>query len=388
MLTDTVLDAARLRGDDLADQAVAAIFAGGRTEAVAGLLASLMRDDQAPGALPAPVLALLAATGDADTRTRDAAAAGEHVFAEHGPEILVLLCCYSLPSSYAARKGVQVLHRTAYLAKRPNRRLFETAQMIVDVMSPGGLGPEGRGLRSAQKVRLMHAAIRHLILTDTTQPWDTAALGVPINQEDLLGTLMTFAWIVLDGLAQLGVRLTPAEQQAYLEAWLVVGGLMGIEPGLLPATVADAQAVTALIERRQVAESPEGRAMMAALLHMMQTNVPAAFQTVPACLIREFLPPPVATFLGVPSHRFEEELIRLAQHMLRPLERFADLEARRHALVRAFSLHLLRWMITVDLDGRPTRFRLPETLHQGWELAPPDSEESFWDKLKHRLHRP
>jgi hypothetical protein len=282
---------------------------------------------------------------------------------------------------------VQVLHRTAYLAKRPNRRLFETAQMIVDVMSPGGLGPGGRGLRSAQKVRLMHAAIRHLILADATRPLDTAALGMPINQEDLLGTLMTFAWIVLDGLARLGVRLTPAEQQAYLEAWLVVGGLMGIEPELLPATVADAQAVTALIERRQVAESPEGREMMAALLHMMQANVPAAFQTVPACLIREFLPPDVATFLGVPSHRFEEELIRLAQHALQPLERFLDMESRRHALVRAFSLHLLRWMITVDLDGRPTRFRLPESLHQGWELAPPDSEESFWDKLKHRLHR-
>jgi antitoxin component of MazEF toxin-antitoxin module len=309
------------------------------------------------------------------------------VFAEHGPEVLVLLCCYSLPSSYAARKGVQVLYRTAYLAKRPNRRLFETAQMIVEVMSPGGLGPRGRGLRSAQKVRLMHAAIRHLILTDTRQPWDTAALGVPINQEDLLGTLMTFSWIVLDGLARLGVRLAPADQQAYLEAWLVVGALMGIEPALLPKTVAEAQAVTALIERRQVAASPEGREMMAALLHMMQTNVPAAFQTVPACLIREFLPPDVAGFLGVPSHRFEQELIRLAQHALRPLEQFVDMAARRHALVRAFSLHLLRWMIAVDLDGRTNRFQLPDSLHQAWEMAPPDSEESFWDKLKHRLRR-
>src|SRR6187549_451702 len=128
----------------------------------------------------------------------------------------MLLCCYSLPSSYAARKGVQVLHRTAYLAKRPNRRLFETAQFIVDVLSPGGLGPLGHGQRTAQKVRLMHAAIRHLILHDPNTRWPADDLGVPINQEDLLGTLMTFTWLILDGLSRLGVRLTPQEQQAYL----------------------------------------------------------------------------------------------------------------------------------------------------------------------------
>jgi hypothetical protein len=387
MLTDTTLDAARRRGDALADAVVAEVFAAGDTEAVARLLGSLMRDDQSPGALPPAVLDYLARTGETVARGRESAAAGERVFAEHGPEILMLLCCYSLPSSYAAKKGVQVLHRTAYLAKRPNRRLFETAQMIVDVMSPGGLGPKGRGLRTAQKVRLMHAAIRHLILTDTTAQWDTDTLGLPINQEDLLGTLMTFSWIILDGLARLGQRLTPAEEQAYLEAWLVVGALMGIEPQLLPRTVADARAVTEVIERRQVAESPEGREMMTALLGMMQDNVPAAFATMPACLIREFVPAAVAEFLGVPSHRFEQELIRLGHRALLPLERFLDLEAKRHAVVRAFSVHMLRWMITVDLDGRPNRFTLPETLSQGWELAPDDSEQSFWHKLERRFHR-
>lgn len=387
MLTDTTLDAARRRGDALADATVADIFADGHTEAVTRLLASLMRDDQSPGALPPAVLDYLARTGETVERSRESAAAGERVFAEHGPEIMMLLCCYSLPSSYAARKGVLVLHRTAYLAQRPNRRLFETAQMIVDVMSPGGLGPKGRGLRTAQKVRLMHAAIRHLILADTKAAWDTDTLGVPINQEDLLGTLMTFSWIILDGLARLGQRLTPAEQQAFLEAWLVVGALMGIEPQLLPRTIADAAAVTALIERRQIAESPEGREMMAALLGMMQTNMPKAFHTVPASLVREFLPPHVAEFLGVPSHRFEEEVIRLGQRALVPLERFVDLEAKRHALVRAFSVHMLRWMIAVDLDGRPNRFMLPDSLSEAWSLAPEDSEESFWEKLEHWLRR-
>jgi hypothetical protein len=387
MLTDAILDAARTRGDVLADATVAAVFKAGDTAAVSRLLSTLMRGDQTPDSMPPPVLDYLKSTGDAAARAADVAAVGERIFAEHGPEVLMLLCCYSLPSSYAAKKGVQVLHRTAYLAKRPNRRLFETAQFIVDVLSPGGLGPGGRGVRTAQKVRLMHAAIRHLILTDTASPWDVQELGVPINQEDLLGTLMTFTWLILDGLARLGVKLTPREQQSFLETWLVVGRLMGIEPALLPRTVADANAVTELIERRQVAESPQGREMTAALLDMMQTNMPHPFKSMPGCLIREFLPPNVATFLGIPSHPLREEMIRLADDALRPLERFIDYEAKRHALVRTFSVHLLRWMLRIELDGQPARFAIPDALQEDWQIAPPDSEESFWDKLKERLRR-
>lgn len=390
MLTDAILDAARLRGDALADATVAAVFKAGDTNAVARLLSSLMRDDQQAPDLPAPVTDYLAQTSElalrsiGEGRSPESAAAGEHIFSEHGPEIMMLLCCYSLPSSYAARKGVQVLHRTAYLAKRPNRRLFETAQFIVDVMSPGGLGPGGKGIRTAQKVRLMHAAIRHLILTDTKDPWSVDELGVPINQEDLLGTLMTFTWLILDGLAELDARLTPEEQQAYLDTWLAVGRLMGIEPDLLPSTVEEAQETTALIERRQVAESAAGREMMAALLGMMQGNLPKMFGSMPASMIREFLPENVATFLGVPSHRFEEALLRLMDDALRPLQRFANREAQRRALVRTFSIEMVRWMLKVELDGQPARFAIPDSLHQDWHIAPPDSEESFWKKIEQR----
>ena len=326
----------------------------------------------------------LAQTSSIAAHHPETVARGQRVFAEHGPEILMLLCCYSLPSSYAARKGVQVLHQTAYLAKRPNRRLFETAQMIVDVMSPGGLDAGGRGVRTAQKVRLMHAAIRHLIQTNPDAVWDRQELGMPINQEDLLGTLMTFTWLILDGLLKQNIAVAAADQAAYLDTWLTVGELMGIEPALLPRTVADAEALTAIIERRQVAPSPEGKEMMAALLGMMHDNVPPAFRTVPSSMIREFLPADVATFLGVPNHVFEQELIGLMERLIHPLEMFADQEARRHGVIRAFSVHLLRAMTTIEMDGQRARFALPDTLTQAWHLAPADSEESFWRKLAER----
>lgn len=383
--SDRALDEARLRGDALADATVAALYASGEAAAVSNLLATLMRNDQAaPAALPAVVQDYLAQTSAVAAHHPDTVARGQRMFAEHGPEILMLLCCYSLPSSYAARKGVQVLHQTAYLARRPNRRLFETAQMIVDVLSPGGLDAGGRGVRTAQKVRLMHAAIRHLILTNPKAAWPAGELGVPINQEDLLGTLMTFTWLIIDGLRKQKIAIAPADEAAYLATWLSVGELMGVEPALLPRTVAEAQALTAIIERRQVAPSPEGREMMAALLGMMSDNVPMAFRTVPASMIREFLPADVATFLGVPNHAFERELIDLVERLIHPMEMFADQEARRHGVIRAFSVHLLRAMMGIELDGQRARFALPDTLTSAWHLAPADSEESFWRKLAER----
>src|SRR4051812_18227373 len=103
MITDTILDSARTRGDALADATVAAIFKAGDTPAVAQLLGTLMRDDQQPGALPPPVTDYLVKSGVMVQRSRESAAAGERVFSEHGPEIMMLLCCYSLPSAYAAK---------------------------------------------------------------------------------------------------------------------------------------------------------------------------------------------------------------------------------------------------------------------------------------------
>jgi hypothetical protein len=240
-------------------------------------------------------------------------------------------------------------------------------------------------VRTAQKVRLMHAAIRHLIVTDQRVPWPLADLGVPINQEDLLGTLMTFAWLIIDGLHKLGITLSPEDQQAYLDTWLTVGEVMGIEPALLPRTVADARALTTIIQDRQVAPSDAGREMMAALLGMMQDNVPPGFRTIPSSLIREFLPPDVATFLGVPNHVLERELIGVFEHLAHPLEAFADHEAKRHAVIRAFSVHLLRAMTALELDGQPARFALPETLTQAWASAPKDSEQSIWKKIEERI---
>ena len=101
-----------------------------------------------------------------------------------------------------------VIYRTAQLYTNPRRRIVETSQMIIDVMQEGGLEPGGYGVRTAQKVRLMHAGVRHLLLQRDWNP----AWGVPINQEDLAGTLASFSAMVLDGLMKLQTKIQNQKQ--------------------------------------------------------------------------------------------------------------------------------------------------------------------------------
>ena len=70
---------------------------------------------------------------------------GQDLFEMYGPEILMILGCYSLPAAYSAKKGVLVLATTKFLELEPDRRLAETSQIIMDVMTEG-LG-EGKGGR-------------------------------------------------------------------------------------------------------------------------------------------------------------------------------------------------------------------------------------------------
>ena len=237
------------------------------------------------------------------------------LFDDHGVEIFLVLACYSLPSAYAATKGARVLGRTRYLLQEPVRRLCETARFVMRVMRD----PLGDGLVAARQVRMIHATLRQLILKSESERWDKHKLGVPINQEDLLGTLMTFSWVVLDGLAKIGVREASdsATQQAVIDVWRAIGVELGIEEDLLPHCFADAEALTLLIRSRQIVPrdiNPIGRELTQQLLATMERELRAWWATplFVSCLMRSLLPADVADGLGVPRRLGFDEMARAA----------------------------------------------------------------------------
>jgi hypothetical protein len=206
------------------------------------------------------------------------------------------------------REGVRVLAGTGYLTTDSARRVAETGQMVMDVMSPGGLmtsSGTGKGILSALKVRLMHAAIRYMVANGRTAlKWDVAASGQPVCQEDLAYTLMTFSYVTVRSMKRLGIVLTAHQEEAYIHCWNVIGHIMGILPGLLPANLAEAKVLFDTIKARQTGPNAEGQVLTAALVNgflapTMSRILPLTGKHLPAVMIRTLIGDDTADDLGV-----------------------------------------------------------------------------------------
>jgi hypothetical protein len=367
--SDAQLDAMRQAQDPMADAVVSELFAKGQVDAVNQLMSVLVENDSlVPDALPPSVRDYLARSGQlpdwADSRKIEA---GERLFWRYGPAIVAILHCYSLPFCYAGRKGVQVLALTSRLYTNPTRRIVETAQMVVDVMRPGGLGALGTGIRTAQKVRLMHAGVRFQI-AHHNNVWKPE-FDRPINQEDMAGTLLSFSYITLDGLRKLGYAVTDEDAEAYLHCWNVVGHILGIRPDMMAANYADAAALVGRIAARQFAACEEGRMMTRALVEMMQHEIPGTLlDHVPALLIRYLLGDTVSDLLGVAPGRVDA----IVSQPLRMLARLdSDILRQSDGLARVtefFARALIQGIVFVGRGGKRIPFTIPKELLQAWGI--------------------
>lgn len=376
MWNEQKLTEMRKVGDPVADAVVFGLFESGGIEVVNDLMRKLVTNDGIPSAqLPQSVRDYLESTGQVRPPDRDAVAQGEQLFARLGPEMLAVLGFYGLPMDYAAGKGVQVLYRTAFLARKPMRRVLETTQMVVDVLSPGGLGPSGRGVRAAQKVRLMHAAVRHLIRNDPTAPWDSALLGMPINQEDLAGTLMTFAYIVLAGLERLGLPVSTAEREAYFHCWMAIGRMMGVREDLLPANVAEGRELAWQIFNTQGESTPQGKELAKDLISGYQRLLPGFLSGMPASMMHFFLEKEsltgrdIAAMLDVPPPNWTLSVTRLAVSLDDFLSKHGIDNPLSSSVAGFIGRELIKGFLSAErMPGRAT-FSIPVDLHEQWSTV-------------------
>jgi hypothetical protein len=247
-------------------------------------------------------------------------------------------------------------------------RILETAQFVFDVCAEGSLRSEGTGIRSAQRVRLIHAVTRHLILAKGE--WDDRRLGIPINQEDLAGTLMTFSVVLLDALKTAGIEVADDEEEAFLHLWKVVGHFLGITPALLPVDVGDARAMMQVIRDDQWASSVQGKLLARQLLASMREYLPTALlDDVPAVLIRFFAPAPVPELLGIGDTSSLDVVLDAGLRLSSVLGRAAREEGRR-ALVRRMSRDLMVGLVKAQRIAQKSAFSIPSALVRGWKIGP------------------
>ena len=366
--SETTLDEMRRIGDPPADGVIAALTAAGQIDSANRLMRDLVRNDRLPPEdMPPLVREYFETTDDLPPwADPDKIRQGQEFFDRFGPQIAMVLNTYSLPTCYAAAKGVQVLYRTAQLYTNPKRRIIETTQMIIDVMQAGGLERGGYGVRAVQKVRLMHAGVRYLLQQHDWNP----AWGVPINQEDLAGTLASFSAMVLDGLMKLGIDISATERDAYVHAWNVVGHIMGVQAALIPEDFDQAVQLGQCVFGRQRGYTPEGEHLLMALIECMQYATPGTlFDGFSITLIRFFMGNELSDEFHVPPNDWTRHVLRPLQLLFSLADDSGDIVRPIAKLSELFGRKLLEGYCFMERGGERPTFHIPTQLRQAWGIA-------------------
>ena len=362
---DDFLDHLRTQADPSADKVVRELFEG-TGDTTSAFRALVVQQREVLG----PELTKFLDEPDPPPDWVDAprVVAGQELFVRWAPHVITALYAASLPTCYAAWRGVQVIGLTARLETDTKRRLNETAQFLLDVMDPGGLEFGRRGYSDVRHVRLMHASVRWLVQNDPRVDWDTATLGTPINQEDLLDTLLTFTETVFEVFDRTGITYTEDEADTYLHTWSLVGYYLGIDPELLPLTRAQTRALEPIVRRRQFGASDAGRALMAALLDQGTRLCPPGLRGLPASTVRWFVGDEIADYLAVPK----ADWTRLMFRPMADLTRRLSLEEVHRGLLRHLSGRIGFGMLELSVragryGGRPA-FQVPTSLAARWNI--------------------
>ncbi|WP_288048447.1 oxygenase MpaB family protein [Nocardia sp.] len=144
----------------------------------------------------------------------------------------------ALLGGYLASRVAKTLVASGELEHMAPRRLAETAAWFAQVTDLGGLQPDAPGYKATLRVRLVHAKVRAGLAA--TPGWDLNAWHHPLNQSQLAGTTMLFAWSLINGSRALGLKFTARERAAVYHQWRYTGFLLGIDTAILPVDEADA----------------------------------------------------------------------------------------------------------------------------------------------------
>ncbi|MFD3873194.1 oxygenase MpaB family protein [Streptomyces sp. NPDC058623] len=361
--TEASMDALRRTGDELADATVATLFARGEV----GKFNSLMRHVSTAGApLPDGLPDVAREYLDVTSFPPAWVDWGEMekarlFFIDNNVHISTALSFASMPACYLVPHVAKLLSATHGL-KYPSKRMAETGQFTVLLMQPDAFEAGSRFLPAVQKVRLLHAAIRHHLARE--DKWDVAALGTPICQEDMIGGQMFFSLLVLDSLHRLNIHMSTEGAQAYFYAWRVVGAMLGVDQEAVPKSLDEARRFLDLYMIRHMGPSEEGARLTRQLIDLYEEIVPGTFfDPIVSALIRHLVGDTSADWLRVPRTPWDT-VVKAAPHLLGILETIED-----RSPLGAWALDRLGHLTTVfELSsltrGRVMHYAIPEQLRK------------------------
>ncbi|MGW8397390.1 oxygenase MpaB family protein [Streptomyces lydicus] len=366
--TEQSLNALRRTGDELADATVATLFERGEV----GKFNTLMRyvstaGQELPDGLPAVARDYLHQTSSppawVDWGEMEKA---RLFFIDNNVHISTALSFASMPACYLVPHVAQLLSATHGL-KYPAKRMAETGQFTVLLMQPDAFEAGSRFLPAAQKVRLLHASIRHHLRREDR--WDVEALGTPICQEDMIGGQMMFSLQVLDALHRLGIHMSVDGAESYYYAWRVVGAMLGVDQEHVPKNLEEARQFSDLYMTRHMGPSQEGVDLTRQLIDLYEDVVPGTlFDPVVSALIRHLIGDTCADWLQVPRTPWDTA-VKAAPALLHVLETIED-----RSPLGAWALDRLGHLTTLfELSsltrGRVMHYAIPEQLRKDYGLS-------------------
>jgi hypothetical protein len=375
--TEAPMDALRHVGDELADTTVATLFECGEV----GTFNTLMRYVSTAGAPLPEGLPDVAREYLESTRVPPSWVDWEEMekarlfFIDNNVHISTALSFVAMPACYVVPHVAKLLSATHGL-KYPSKRMAETGQFTVCLMQPDAFEAGSRFIPAAQKVRFLHASIRHHLVRENR--WDTGTLGTPICQEDLIGGQMFFSLLVLDSLHRLGIHMSAEGAEACYYAWRVVGAMLGVDQSAVPKSLAEARSFLDLYMVRHMGPSAEGAHLTRQLIDLYEEVVPGTlFDPVVSALLRHLIGDTCADWLQVPRTHWDSP-VKVVPRLLGVLETIED-----SSPVGAWALDRLGHLTTVlELSsltrGRVMHYAIPEQFREDYGLPTTPPANRRW----------
>lgn len=255
--------------DDVADPLVASLLDNGQVPAVNTAFQNWVDNgDPLPSGVPAGLTAYLRQVATLPSWADPAKLTLAADFNRRMSMYLFML--YSLGSGIMSTVIPNEARNVYYSAGGADmqRRAAKTFTFGYDLGTLDAFEPTGHFVVTANKTRLVHAAVRHLL--PQSSAWEAAtAETTPISQGDILVTFHSTGTYAHRKLVQWNVPMSAEDEDAFLHSWQVALHLLGVRDEFIPQSWAAADAQAAQVLTPILAPTTEGVSLAHTLLGLM-----------------------------------------------------------------------------------------------------------------------
>jgi hypothetical protein len=255
--------------DDATDPLMAALLDSGQVPAVNTAMGSWVNNgDPLPNGLPAELTAYLQQYNALPSWADPAKLRLAADFNRRMSTYLFML--YSLGSGIMSTVIPREARNVYYSAGGADMkaRAAKTFTFGYDLAALDAFDPAGHFVVTANKTRLVHAAVRHLL--PRSPHWRAVTNEQnPISNGDILVTFHSLGTFAHRRLRDWNVPMSAADEDAFLHSWQVALHLLGVRDEFIPQSWVDADAQSAQVLTPILAPTPEGVELAQTLLGLI-----------------------------------------------------------------------------------------------------------------------